>query len=84
MGPANATATRSRGWLVWLLGALMAAAMVLLAAPMASHAAPGDDQEKTPFYFAGGITYKDKPIPDVVVAVEGGGYKASTKTDAEG
>ena len=70
-------------WLAALLGVLLVAAMVFLGSG-AAHAAPGDDQEKTDFYFAGVITFEDKPVPDVTVSVEGGGFKAETVTDAEG
>jgi branched-chain amino acid transport system permease protein len=62
---------------------LLAAAIVFFGSGTAN-AAPGDDQEKTPFYFAGVITFEEKPVPDVVVSVEGNGFKAETKTDADG
>ncbi|MDY0910420.1 branched-chain amino acid ABC transporter permease [Microbacterium sp. CFBP9034] len=68
----------------------MAAAMVLLASPTGAYASatapdtPGGDQEATPFYFGGVITFDDEPVPDVVVTVEGGGFEAETITDAEG
>ncbi|WP_424980908.1 ABC transporter permease subunit [Microbacterium sp. S308A+] len=49
------------------------------------HSALADDgQEKTDFYFAGVISYDDKPIEGVVVKVEGNGFSADTETDAEG
>ena len=70
-------------WLAALLGVLLVAAMVFLGSG-AAHAAPGDDQEKTDFYFAGIITYQDKPLEGVGVAVEGNGFKAETETDADG
>lgn len=67
----------------------MTAALLLFASPLAANAAtapdvPGGDQEKTAFYFAGVITFDDEPVPDVVVAVEGGGFEATTVTDADG
>ncbi|GAA2002893.1 branched-chain amino acid ABC transporter permease [Microbacterium ulmi] len=65
------------------MGVLIAATMVFVGAP-AAHAAPGDDQEKTDFYFAGVITFEEKPIEGVVVSVEGEGFDAETKTDADG
>lgn len=70
-------------WLAALLGVLLAAAMIFLGSG-AAHAAPGDDQEKTDFYFAGIITFEDKPVADVTVSVEGNGFEAETVTDAEG
>ena len=39
---------------------------------------PGGDQEQTAFYFAGVITYKDEPLPDVKVSVERAGFSAKT------
>ncbi len=83
MGPTTATTRRTLPWLAALLGVLLAAAMVFAGAPGA-HAAPGDDQEKTDFYFAGVITFEDKPVEGVTVTVEGGGFKAETETDADG
>ncbi|MFH8252068.1 branched-chain amino acid ABC transporter permease [Microbacterium sp. B2969] len=74
---------RAAPWVAALIGVLLAAAMVFMGASGA-HAAPGDDQEKTDFYFAGVITYQGKPLEAVVVSVEGNGFKAETKTDAEG
>ncbi|GAA3764008.1 hypothetical protein GCM10022240_15460 [Microbacterium kribbense] len=55
----------------------------------ASHAsariAPADENTpKTDFYFAGFISYKDKPLAGVVIAVAGNGFSASTKTDVDG
>ncbi|CAL4860736.1 hypothetical protein MMM2322_02420 [Microbacterium sp. MM2322] len=72
------------------LAALLFAAIVLLVAmPAAAFAAapdtPGADQEKTSFYFAGVITFDDKPVPDVSISVEGGAaFEATTITDADG
>ncbi|WP_179435337.1 ABC transporter permease subunit [Microbacterium pseudoresistens] len=81
-------ARRSAPWLIALLGLLLAAVMVLFSAPGA-HAAdapdtPGGDQEQTDFYFAGVITFEGEPVPDVTMSVDGGGFDAKTKTDAEG
>lgn len=83
MGPTTAPARRTLPWLAALLGVLLAAAMVFLGAGGAQ-AAPGDDQEKTDFYFAGVITFEGSPVPDVTVSVDGEGFEASTETDAEG
>jgi neutral amino acid transport system permease protein len=83
VGPTTAPARRTLPWLAAVLGVLLAAAIVFFGAGTAN-AAPGDDQEKTDFYFAGVITYKEKPVPDVTVSVEGGGFKAETATDADG
>ncbi|WP_052460302.1 branched-chain amino acid ABC transporter permease [Microbacterium gorillae] len=83
MASTTSDLTRPRRWTLALLVILIAFASVLLA-PATAHAAPGDDQEKTDFYFAGTITFDDKPVPDVVVEVDGNGFKAHTKTDAEG
>jgi len=43
-----------------------------------------ENAPKTSFYFGGNITYQGKPIAGVVVSVEGGGFIAQTKTDADG
>jgi neutral amino acid transport system permease protein len=83
VGPTTAPARRTLPWLAALLGVLLAAAIVFFGSGTAN-AAPGDDQTKTDFYFAGVITFEEKPVPDVVVAVEGNGFKAETKTDADG
>src|SRR6478736_1418328 len=83
VGPTTAPARRTMPWLAALLGVLLVAAMVFLGSG-AAHAAPGDDQEKTDFYFAGIITYQDKPLEGVAVAVEGNGFNADTETDAYG
>ena len=83
MGPTTAPARRTLPWLAALLGVLLAAAMVFAGAPGA-HAAPGDDQEETDFYFAGVITFEDEPVEGVTVSVEGGGFEAETETDADG
>ena len=74
---------RSR-WLVILAGALMAAALLLFASPVAptppgaAPDEPGGDQEATDYYFGGVIKFDDEPVPDVVVSVEGGGFEAET------
>ncbi|WP_424936278.1 ABC transporter permease subunit [Arenibacterium sp. S380] len=76
------TVAPTRRWLVTLVCALLAAAFMVLQGP---HSALADDgQEKTDFYFAGVISYDDKPIEGVVVKVEGNGFSADTETDAEG
>jgi branched-chain amino acid transport system permease protein len=83
VGPTTAPARRTLPWLAALLGVLLAAAIVFFGSGTAN-AAPGDDQTKTDFYFAGVITFEEKPVPDVVVSVEGNGFKAETETDADG
>jgi branched-chain amino acid transport system permease protein len=83
VGPTTAPARRIAPWLIALLGALLAAAMVFFVTPSAN-AAPGDDQEKTDFYFAGTITFEDKPLEGIVVKVDGNGFDAETATDADG
>ncbi len=87
MGSTIATARRPLRWFV-LLVAAFAVALMAVGSPLAAYAAapdtPGGDQEKTDFYFAGVITFDDKPVPDVKLSVDGGGFDASTVTDAEG
>ena len=88
MGPTTVTrSTALQPWLVAVIGALLAAAMVFLSTPGAFASAPdtpGGDQEATDFYFGGVITFEDEPVPDVTVTVEGDGFEAETVTDAEG
>lgn len=43
-----------------------------------------ENTPKTDYFFAGFISYKDKPLADVVVKIDGNGFSAETKTDAEG
>ena len=76
------TVAPTRRWLVTLVCALLAAAVMVLQGPPSALA--DDGQEKTDFYFAGVISYEDKPVEGVVVKVEGNGFSADTKTDAEG
>ena len=87
MSPTTSRVRRVQPWLIAVLGALIAGAMVFLSAPGAFAAAPdtpGADQEETDFYFGGIITFDDQPVPDVTVAIEGNGFDAETITDAEG
>ena len=87
MSPTTSRVRRVQPWLIAVLGALIAGAMVFLCAPGAFAAAPdtpGADQEETDFYFGGIITFDDQPVPDVTVAIEGNGFDAETITDAEG
>lgn len=83
MGPSTINSRRFAPWVVALLGALMAVAMVFMAAPGA-WADPGDDQEKTDFYFGGVIKFDEDPVPDVTLTIEGNGFNAETVTDADG
>ena len=74
MGPTASRIRRVQPWLVAVIGALLAAAMVFLSAPGAYASAPdepGGDQEATDFYFGGIITFEDEPVPDVTVTVVG-------------
>ncbi len=87
MSPTTITARPSR-WAALILGAVLAAVLLILSSPGAAHAAapdtPGGDQEQTDFYFGGVITFDDEPVPDVTMSISGGGFEASTITDAEG
>ena len=50
-----------------------------------SAAVPADENSpKTSFYFGGNVTYEGTPVEGVVVSVDGEGFTAQTKTDAEG
>ena len=72
-----------------ILGAVLAAVLLILSSAGAAHAAvapdtPGGDQEETDFYFGGVITFDDEPVPGVTMSITGGGFEASTVTDPEG
>ncbi|MCT9818957.1 branched-chain amino acid ABC transporter permease [Microbacterium sp. W1N] len=88
MSPTTVAAPRPLRWTVLLLGALLAAVLLISGSPLAAHAAapdtPGADQEQTDFYFGGVITNAEKPVPDVTVSVTGNGFDAETVTDADG
>lgn len=78
---------RTVPWITALLGALLAAVMLLASAPAASAETDdggGDEQEVTDYFFAGVIKFDDEPIPDVRVAIEGGGFESETVTDETG
>ena len=85
MGLRTAALRRPQNGLIALLATLLAAFIVLgVPAGSAQAATTPDGQEITQFYFAGNITYKDKPIPDVKLSVKGNGFEGKTKTDASG
>ena len=90
MSPTTVRSGHPLRWLVLTLGAVLAAALLLMSSPGAAHAAtappdtPGGDQEKTAFYFAGVIKFDDEPVGEVVVGIDGNGFEASTMTDADG
>src|SRR3954463_16598267 len=72
-------------WVIILLASLLAIAFLWLQPPAAASAEETDDgQEITDFYFAGVITFDDKPVEGVVMSIEGKGFKGETETDAEG
>lgn len=94
MSPTTQAARIPWRLIVIALGALLAAAAMLLASPGLAHAAnnsvvaapdtPGGDQEATDFYFGGAIKNDGEPIADVTMTIEGNGFEAETVTDAEG
>lgn len=74
---------QTRRWLVTLVCALIASAVLVLQLPTAAIAA-SDDQEVTDFYFAGTITFDDTPVEGVTVSIDGNGFKHDVETDADG
>lgn len=84
MRPTTIPGHRKRPWVVALLGILMALSTVLTLPVAASAETTGDGQEITDFYFAGVITFDDKPVGGVVMTIDGNGFKGETKTDADG
>lgn len=85
MGPTTFAVRRMRPVLVAFLGILMALSAFLFLPPSSASADTTDDgQEVTDFYFAGVVTNADKPVDGVVMSIEGKGFEAETKTDADG
>lgn len=54
------------------------------AAPTGAPEVPGGDQETTPYYFAGVITFGGEPVAGVTMTIDGHGFEAETITNAEG
>lgn len=79
---------RTVPWVIALMSALLAAAMLFMSAPTAladsDDGGSGEEQEVTDFFFAGVIKFDDDPIPDVGVSIEGNGFEAETVTDEAG
>lgn len=72
-----------------ILGALLAAVLLVLGGASAAHAAvapdtPGGDQETTDFYFGGVIRFGGEPVPGVTMSIAGNGFEGDTVTDADG
>ena len=85
MGLTTIAVQRRRPWAVVLLGIIMALSALLFLPPSPASADTTDDgQTVTEFYFAGVITFDDKPVEGVVMSIEGKGFKGETETDAEG
>ena len=85
MGLTTIAVQRRRPWAVVLLGIIMALSALLFLPPSSASADTTDDgQTVTEFYFAGVITFDDKPVEGVVMSIEGKGFKGETETDAEG
>ena len=90
MSPTTVRVSHPLRWVVILLGAVLAGALMLLSTPGAAYAAgtapdtPGGDQEETSFYFAGVIKNADEPVPGVSMSIEGNGFEASTVTGEGG
>jgi branched-chain amino acid transport system permease protein len=86
--PTQSVAKRSPGrWLV-LLGILLSALTLsgIAASPaMADEAStPPASEEEYEYFFAGNVKFDDKPLEGVEITVEGNGFEASMKTDADG
>ncbi len=89
MEPTQTVARRSRGrWLI-LLGILLSALTLsgIAASPAmaedGSTPSPSSEEEFENF-FVGNVTFDDEPLEGVEITVEGGGFEASTETDADG
>lgn len=53
-------------------------------APSGAPEVPGEDQETTPYYFSGLISFGGEPVPGVTMSIEGQGFDGETITNAEG
>ena len=84
MSPTISAKRSGSRWAIALLGTLFAFVLLLIPATAASADTTDDGQEVTDFYFAGVITFDDKPVPDVVMTIKGNGFEGETKTDADG
>ena len=85
MGLTTIAVQRRRPWAVAVLSFLLALSALLFLPPSSASADTTDDgQTITEFYFAGVITFEDKPVEGVVMSIEGKGFKGETETDAEG
>ncbi|MGB3376932.1 MAG: branched-chain amino acid ABC transporter permease [Microbacterium sp.] len=85
MGLRTMTLRRPKNGLIALIATLLTAFLVLgIPAGSALADTTDDGQEITQFYFGGNITFEGKPIDGVVVSVEGHGFDAKTKTEADG
>jgi len=79
------TLRRPKNGLIALIATLLTAFLVLgIPAGSAQADTTDDGQEITQFYFAGNITFEGQPIDGVSVSVDGHGFDATTKTDADG
>ena len=89
MEPTQTVVRRSRGrWLI-LLGILLSALTLsgIAASPAMAEDGSTDSpssEEEFEFFFAGNVTFDDEPLEGVEITVEGGGFEASTETDADG
>lgn len=85
MGLRTMTLRRPKNGLIALIATLLTAFLVLgIPAGSAQADTTDDGQEITQFYFAGNITFEGQPIDGVSVSVDGHGFDATTKTDADG
>src|SRR5690606_27515004 len=85
VGLRTMTLRRPKSGLIALIATLLTAFLVLgIPAGSALADTTDDGQEITQFYFSGNITVEGKPIDGVVVSVEGHGFDAKTKTEADG
>lgn len=51
---------------------------------MAEAGSTGTGSEEYDYFFLGNVQYEDEPLEGVEITVEGGGFKASAETDADG
>lgn len=78
---------RSPGRLLLLLGILLSALTLsgIAASPaVAEDGSTGSGSEEYEYFFLGNVQFEDEPLRGVEITVEGGGFKASAETDAEG
>lgn len=86
MSPTTTIARGPLRWLVLMLGALLAAVMLLTASPGAAFASTDDTdgEVETPYTIVVNVRDAGEPIPDATILVSGNDFEAEGTTDEDG